>query len=271
MQINKEKPDIASILEKVTDDKLNRVYTSIPAKIVSVDDKTVSVQILIKEKNISGEYVDLPVINDVPVRTLRGSNFIIGLPIKPDDTGTLIFFRQSIKNWRLSGEISQPEDDRKFNLSDCAFMPDIAPDNDSLSSVGEDLTIQYAGATITITSDGNIMLQSAETGSGIVLNTDNTLNVTNSNGSAVRVNTEGDILFDTSAGAATMRINNDGTIEAGLSADFKAVLGETIRDEINAQIVTIFNTHTHPSIGAPPATQMTAITDSVLSDIVTIK
>jgi len=238
MPINKELFSIGALFKKIIRQEIGEIHTSIPAKIEKVNtNNTVDVIPLIKNKNLDGEYVSLPVISNVPVRFFRNSVALMSIPINKGDNGTLVFAERSIKNWQLSGGIQSPEDDRKFNLTDCYFTVDLMKDGDGIS-FDANLNIIFNNAKIVIKPTGEI-------------------NVENSNGH-VKIEENGNIEVE------------GPTIQLGNSAVEKAVLGNTLETLLNI-FIGVYNGHTHTSDGTPPTQLATPLAGTELSSKVKVK
>jgi len=160
--IRKEELTTADIIKKAIENRIAQVHTSLPARInkINLTNRTVDVQPLIRSK-IDGKYKNLPIISNVPIMFLRTSVALISIPINKDDTGTLFFSESSIKNWQLSGEIQDPEDDRKHHLTDCYFMPSIMYDGKGLA-INSSLQIILKNGKVIIGDDGKIEIEGPE-------------------------------------------------------------------------------------------------------------
>lgn len=255
MSINKEEFSIGDLFKKIINSAISKIHTSIPAKIVKLNsNNTVDVIPLIKDKNLKGEYVELPIITNVPVRFFRTKVALISIPMNIDDTGSLSFAERSIKNWQLQGEIQEPEDNRRFNLTDCYFCPDILKD----------------GEGVTFSEDLQIVLKNAK----IVIKNDGTINIENTNAKAEFKN-DGKITLDNSNSSVIID-NSNVTIEStiiklGTGATEPVIKGLTNQTLINA-FITTFNTHTHLAPSTPPNTPPAIpLTGTELSTKVTVE
>lgn len=127
------KPTLAQMISNAIESKLLDVHTSLPAEIIKYDNGKAEVKILIK-RNINGEPLEFPPIPDVPVLQPRsnGGKSYVSMPIKKGDTGMVTFQERSIDKWLVSGGSVDPDDARKFDLSDAIFTPGLYPDNNKL-------------------------------------------------------------------------------------------------------------------------------------------
>jgi hypothetical protein len=128
-------PTLASVIRDAIEAALFDVHTCIPGKIVTYDkvNQTATVQPLIKSAfiNESGvrESVKIPAIPGVSVMLLGNSAFSISWPVQKGDTGLIMFSEASLDKWKVRGGEVDPDDDRRFNLSDAMFIPALRPWN----------------------------------------------------------------------------------------------------------------------------------------------
>ena len=112
---------ISEVIHAHVDKILNEIHTSFPAKILRYDhDRQVAdLQPTIKKKFRDGTVLDLPVLHDVPILFYAAKDCVIGLPVGEGDTVLVLISERSIDGWLHSdGDIVDPDDIRKFNLSD---------------------------------------------------------------------------------------------------------------------------------------------------------
>ncbi len=142
MSDESDTPSLADILLQAIENHMLDVHTAIPAVVVSYDatKQRVSVQPLIKQarRDQTDERVvdELPVITDVPVEFPGSGAFSITWPIKKGDTGMLQFCEGSIDKWKTRGGVVDPNDDRRFNLSDAVFHPGVRSFKSPIPSAG---------------------------------------------------------------------------------------------------------------------------------------
>ena len=136
-EVRNNTPTLIQTLQAVIDAKLCDLHTSMPAEIVSYDHakNLAVVQPLLKRKyKNEAEAVLLPNISNVPVAFPRMGPAHLRLPIKPGQTGQLVFNERSIDGWLVSGGQIDPQDPRKHSLSDAVFYPGLVPNNDAMKS-----------------------------------------------------------------------------------------------------------------------------------------
>lgn len=166
MTIENENPTLYDALEKFVNSRLASIHTSIPAKILSFDSakKVCSVKPLLKKELQSGDFVEYPVIDNVPVMFFQTANAIISVPIKVDDTVLLIFTERSIDDWKTQGGIVEPEDPRKFDISDAVAIPGLFPKSQGVGPDEDDILIEHTAGGVKIKASGDIVLNNGTKG-----------------------------------------------------------------------------------------------------------
>lgn len=71
--------------------------------------------------------IEHPSIPNVPVVMPSGGTARLRLPVAVGDTGMLLFAQRSLDIWLHKGGVVDPQDQRKFDLSDAIFVPGLAP------------------------------------------------------------------------------------------------------------------------------------------------
>lgn len=143
--------------------RLLDVHTALPAEIVSYEKGKATVKILIKRK-INGDLMEFPPITDVPVLQPRsnGGKSFISMPIKKGDTGMLTFQERSIDKWLIAGGSVDPNDTRKFDLSDAVFTPGLYPDDNRLEYENKNaLEVTNDQCSFILHPDGRMELKGA--------------------------------------------------------------------------------------------------------------
>ncbi len=130
-------PSLDSQIADLIDAKLDGVYTSFLAAVVSYDapTQTASVRPLVKiaHTDESGERVveELPVLSNVPVMHLGGGGFALTFPLTKNDPLLIVCSMQAIDKWYLVGATGEdtkpldPESDRRFTISDAIAIPGV--------------------------------------------------------------------------------------------------------------------------------------------------
>ena len=126
-------------LRAAIDGALAKIFTAMPAQLVKDSDgKTVNLKISTKgrTKNNKGEteYVDYPLLDDVPVHFMGGggedkNSVVLTHPIskgkdeKTADEGTALMVSRHMDQWFENGKIQEPLDMRALGMSDAVFIP----------------------------------------------------------------------------------------------------------------------------------------------------
>lgn len=134
----------AEVIRRAIDAKLADIHTTIPGKVVRVNMsgasvRSVDVQPVIKRGHLDEEdrrvVEDMPVIPSVPVEFPSAGDYRITFPIAVGTTGLIHFSEASLDVWLAKGGTVDPQDDRRFNLSDAIFRPGLRAIAESLGSV----------------------------------------------------------------------------------------------------------------------------------------
>lgn len=145
---NAAQPGLEELILEAVRGELARAHVALPAKIVSYDQatQTATVQPTIRaryrdERGQSTPY-QLPSIAKVPVAFPAGGGFSITWPLAVGDKGLLLVVERSLDEWKATdGDDCTPQDPRRFDLTDCTFIP-------ALRSPAAPLTEVLAGAMV---------------------------------------------------------------------------------------------------------------------------
>lgn len=135
---------------------LSEVNTLLPGKIVSIDINKckATVKPLIKKRFTNGQVLAIEPIPNVPVifqRTKNGHSYI---PIEKGDFCLLGFMQRSIDNWVSSGGDIDPDDNRKFDLSDCIALPGLFPFTENfVPSATNSAEFKYKNTSLKLTGN----------------------------------------------------------------------------------------------------------------------
>jgi hypothetical protein len=148
------------------DYRLNNVHTAMPASIVSYEFQTqkASVQPLLNKVWTDGTTTPFPVLENVPVIFPRSGGAGLTFPVNSGDTCLLLFIERSTDLWLTQGGQVNPDDPRKFDLSDAVAIMGLFPFTvNSTADNNTDLILTYAGSTVRIKQGGAIVIESAAT------------------------------------------------------------------------------------------------------------
>lgn len=158
-----EAPELADVIETVVDSELVEMNTMLPGKINRVSGNMVEVQIQLKRTYEDGQVVEVSPLINVPVIQNTGNSSRAGLflPVKKGDTGMLIFCQRSLNRWLDDGGSVDPQDDRKFDLSDAIFVPGLAPFSKTDDFETKNAVIKNSNMSIVLHPGGQVEIKGA--------------------------------------------------------------------------------------------------------------
>jgi len=157
-------PTLVETIQALFEGRLSELNTSIPGKIVSYDyEKNLAVvQPVLKRKYVGEtEAVELPTISNVSVCFPRMGLGHLRIPVNVGDEGQITFQQRSIDKWSISGGMVDPEDARKFSISDATFWPGLNPNNKAIKSTAAEksLELKLKGSYIEILDNGKFKVK----------------------------------------------------------------------------------------------------------------
>lgn len=154
-------PSLLDVLSQHASNERNVIHTALPAKVVSCDGHSATVQLMITQVMKGGETLALPPLVDVPVGFYRGGGFCVTVPVKAGDEGLVIFAERCIDGWYVSGQQSAPLDTRFHDYSDAFFLPQGSSQPNRIPAYSADsLSLQTDdGETFIRIKPGKIILQ----------------------------------------------------------------------------------------------------------------
>ena len=166
-------PGLSELIDIAIDRVLLDVHTCAPGKVVSYDamTQTATVQPLF-QRNIAGNLITLPEIQDVPIVFPRTANAWLKLPLTVNDNVMLHFTERSLDAWLQNGGVTDPANARKFNLSDCVATPGLAPILDAFTPNGQMTSVELANGLsfLEIEETGLMRIKNSATDLYTVLN-----------------------------------------------------------------------------------------------------
>lgn len=141
----KETPSLAKVMQDMVDKQLMDVHTSMPGTIISYDyaSNMAVIQPSLKRKfKQSSSSINLPPISNVPVCFPSVGKAHIRFPLNSGDEGEIVFQERSIDKWLSLGGTIDPEDTRKFHLSDAIFFPGKLSSKNSYKSKAKKTSIE---------------------------------------------------------------------------------------------------------------------------------
>lgn len=121
--------DEQEALRMAMEGQLSSLWTAMPAIVQKVDytKRTCEVQPTIQgrvqDSNGEFQFVNLPLLVDVPIVMPSAGGFTLSLPIKSGDEVLIIFASRCIDSWWQSGGVGQPMELRMHDLSDGFAIP----------------------------------------------------------------------------------------------------------------------------------------------------
>jgi phage baseplate assembly protein gpV len=210
-----DKIEMNDLLSMAVNNRLEGLYVTLPAKVVSYDNATQKavVQPLIKHRDRDGDnntlgLVDMPVISGVLVIQPATPEGCVFFPIKAGWNVLLHFCSKSIDNY-LDGSGESPVDPQDYRLhqySDCFATIGMSTFSNALGSDPSDFVIRFNVGTA---NENKVALHA----NGDVTVDTPTKFIVNATGN-VEVNTSADAIVNAS-GNMTATIGGDTTIDCG--------------------------------------------------------
>lgn len=97
----------------------NDINTAFLARVTHIEKNRVNIQNIISDKSET----ECPIINNVLIGQLYTSHFSIHAPLEIGDIGLAIVCKQDISSYRYTGEPSQKNSNRLYDLTDSIFIP----------------------------------------------------------------------------------------------------------------------------------------------------
>ena len=141
--------ELTRLLEENFEYLMTNVHTAFPGVVVKYDSDTrrADIQPSIKRKLPSGEFVDFPVIPDVPVLFPGTKKYTVCYPLEKDDEVLCICMERGTDSWRDAGGSGIEESDpRRFSLMDCMAVPGLQA-VDFIAAEGDGFCIVHKSGT----------------------------------------------------------------------------------------------------------------------------
>lgn len=136
-------PTLAEIIREAIASHMLDVHVAMPAEVVSFDRATGTCEVKPKIRraitDTAGEvqHEELPNIPNVPVHYPRSAVFSMTWDLVKGDHVLLVFNSSAIGNWRETGDLSDPGDLRRHDLSYPVAFAGIAPKGDVAPSAAD--------------------------------------------------------------------------------------------------------------------------------------
>ena len=155
----------SQIINNTIQASLENVHTATIGIIQSYDSSTgkATIQPAINKQFTTGAE-PMPLLYNVPIIFPRSQNFTMSFPISIGDYVLVIFCERSIDLWKSVGGQVNPNDVRKFDLSDGVAIPGILPFSSTQPNpIGTDFVISFGGSEIRISPSGAIQIKTGST------------------------------------------------------------------------------------------------------------
>lgn len=228
--------DVEEAQRLLLDGRQSTIWSAIPGIVQSVNLSQMTVEVqpsiqgVIEDENGIKQFVNLPLLVDVPIVFPSAGGFTITFPIAAGNEVLVVFSSRCIDSWWQSGGIQKPMEARMHDLSDGFAIPGPKSQPNKISGISNsNLQIRNNAGTsyVEITSDGKINLVSPSE-----------VNLT-----APLIQLNGGIFLN---GTITGPGGGGGTITATSNFDITGAI-ETTGDVVAGTIS--LKTHTHPQSG----------------------
>lgn len=239
--------DIFDVMSMMSQGSLENVYTTLPAKIISYDDKTQKATVLptIKRRdrdgdNNKGGLVDMALISGVLVVQPATPEGCVFFPIKTGFPVWLHFCSRSLDNYMYGDGVTpvDPQDYRVHNYSDCFATIGATSFPSALGSDPNDFVIKFNVNTgseckLTMKPSGDVLI---DTPTKVIVNA----------GGDVEVNASGNM---------TATIGGDTTIDCGqttITGEVRIDGGLSVGSDVQTDAGFSANNHKHvANLGKP--------------------
>ena len=151
------------LINLIIDQRLESLWTAIPANVISVDYSTLtcSVQPKTKLTNASSdELEDLPIIQNVPISFQKSGESVLLMLPEVGDVVIVMFTKYALDNLLKDYQTADPGNVRRFSINDCIVVGGLHTSIESVPAIASEETMLYhrSGAFIKIDSDGDITI-----------------------------------------------------------------------------------------------------------------
>lgn len=160
-------PSFEDLIRMVSRGEVNRRHGALPVEVVTYNAAKQSVSVKpVVPVVVEGEPLEIPVIQDVPVRFPAGSGGSFTFPLKKGDEGWIRPAGADISGWKASGsKQAAPTRFTRNSLSDCVFDPGSRPLSRALGA------LQYHATAAVLFADTELLLGDSTASSFVALAT----------------------------------------------------------------------------------------------------
>jgi hypothetical protein len=122
--------DLNDFMREFLDYYFTQVHTSLPGAIVDYDAATrrATVQPSLKRRTGNKEYINFPLLIDVPVLFSGTKRWTIHFPLEENDEVAIFFSERALEAWKDVGQDGiEDSDPRRYDLSDAYCIPGLQP------------------------------------------------------------------------------------------------------------------------------------------------
>ena len=158
--LQNETKTLDEVLRLAMEGVLYNLHVALPCAVTVVrNNGYVDVQPLLQRLYTTGDLVSLPVLQNVPISHPRGADYWIKLPVAVGDLGTIVFCERSLDSWKVDGNLTNPKDSRRHDLSDAIFFPGMYPMSNLIPGASADMILQNGDAQIYLQKPGKFLVQ----------------------------------------------------------------------------------------------------------------
>lgn len=135
-------PTFGQVLDRLRESAKRQTHVAMPGQVQSYDvsTQTADVQPLIddqlEQEDGSFKATKFPVCTHVPVAFPGAAGFRLTFPVRPGDTGLLIFCDLSTDAWQQQSGHQSPKEQRRHHMADAVFFPGLHADPQAFGSAG---------------------------------------------------------------------------------------------------------------------------------------
>lgn len=144
-------PTLAEIMRRAIDSRMLDVHVALPGRVESYDPSKQTCEVLpmvrraIADTEGNTQHEDLPKLPNVPVLFPRSAAFSATWPLAKGDFVLVVFCSSAIGQWRETGEVSNPVDLRRHDLSHAIAIPGIAPKGSTIPTASDAALLEVSG------------------------------------------------------------------------------------------------------------------------------
>ena len=149
-------PQLMQLIEETFEYRMTNVHTAFPAVVKSYDAETrrAEVQPSLKRKMSNGEFMDLPIIVDVPILYFGTAKAGIHIPLEEGDEVLIVCSERCLDSWKdAGGDSIEDTDTRRFSMPDAVAIPGLQAQTFPNISEKEDCFALHHDSKIVITTE----------------------------------------------------------------------------------------------------------------------